>query len=230
MDTPQKEVKPPGQPHWRQLDIVNPRDLQVPIFVIGAGAIGSLSTLVLAKMGAEQITVMDFDTVEDHNWPNQYYPPAHIGRPKVESLAELVEFQTGVRITPRNERYVDQKLSGIVIAAVDSMKVRKDIWFKGVRLKPAVKFFIDARMGGLTGRIYPVKPIDPSEMRFYEENLYDDDQSTEAPCTARAIIDNVAVIDGIVAGLVRTYVTKGRLPQEIILDLKNFSMQSSYRK
>ena len=59
--------------YWRQLDIVNIDKLQVPIIVVGAGAIGSFVTLALAKMGCGNITSYDMDTVEEHNLPNQFY-------------------------------------------------------------------------------------------------------------------------------------------------------------
>ena len=57
----------------RQLDLANPAQLKVPITILGAGAVGSFTTLTLAKLGCSSLTVYDPDTVEVHNLPNQYF-------------------------------------------------------------------------------------------------------------------------------------------------------------
>jgi len=75
--------------HKRQLGIVSPAQLQSPIVVIGAGGIGSWAVLALAKMGCPNITVIDFDTVEDHNVATQFYKESQIKMFKVDALEEL---------------------------------------------------------------------------------------------------------------------------------------------
>ena len=59
----------------RQLDIADPsRFKDKPITVVGAGGIGAATVVALAKTGFENITVYDFDKIEDHNFPNQLLP------------------------------------------------------------------------------------------------------------------------------------------------------------
>jgi shikimate 5-dehydrogenase len=59
----------------RQLDIADPSKFKdKPVTVIGAGEIGAATVVALAKTGFENITVYDFDTVEEHNFPNQLLP------------------------------------------------------------------------------------------------------------------------------------------------------------
>ena len=59
----------------RQLEIAYPSQFKDrPITVIGAGGIGAATVVALAKTGFENITVYDFDTVEQHNLPNQLLP------------------------------------------------------------------------------------------------------------------------------------------------------------
>ena len=54
----------------RQLDIADPCQFKdKPITVIGAGGIGAATVVALAKTGFENITVYDFDKVEEHNLP-----------------------------------------------------------------------------------------------------------------------------------------------------------------
>ena len=44
------------------------------MLLVGAGGIGAATALCMAKVGFECLTVMDFDTVEEHNIPNQFLP------------------------------------------------------------------------------------------------------------------------------------------------------------
>jgi molybdopterin/thiamine biosynthesis adenylyltransferase len=139
--------------YHRQLDILDPKLMSVPVVVIGAGATGSFTALSLAKMGVRNIKVYDFDTVEEHNLPNQFYRQCDIGKPKVEALREIIEQFEGIQINAKNEKYRGQRLAGIVITCVDSMDVRLNIW-KFVKNNPDVKLYIDSRMGAEVMRVY----------------------------------------------------------------------------
>ena len=118
----------------RQLDIADPTKFKdKPVTVIGAGGIGAATVVALAKTGFENITVYDFDTVEEHNLPNQLLPiwvgdqdTLQWGKPT--ALFHLVYDLADISITIKNERYVDQPLGEIVIVAVDSLDVRRLIW------------------------------------------------------------------------------------------------------
>ena len=112
----------------RQLDLCPPDRLAFPITLIGAGAIGSAVALTLAKMGCSDITVFDHDSLEEHNIPNQICRPDKIGMKKTEALAGLIDELCGVKITSRGVKYVGQRLSKLVIVAVDSMDARRSIW------------------------------------------------------------------------------------------------------
>src|SRR6185295_15091851 len=51
----------------RQLDLLPLDRLDVPVTVLGAGAVGSFVTLTLCKMGLRDLTVFDDDIVDVHN-------------------------------------------------------------------------------------------------------------------------------------------------------------------
>jgi tRNA A37 threonylcarbamoyladenosine dehydratase len=118
----------------RQLDIADPSQFKdKPVTVIGAGGIGAATVVALAKTGFENITVYDFDTVEEHNLPNQLLPiwvgdQDTMSWKKPIALFHLVHDLADISITPVNERYVDQPLGEIVIVAVDSLEARREIW------------------------------------------------------------------------------------------------------
>lgn len=67
-----------------QADLVRLR-----VGVIGAGSVGGFIAEALARTGFEDVMVLDFDVVEEHNLDRLVYAtPADIGRAKVNVLAE----------------------------------------------------------------------------------------------------------------------------------------------
>lgn len=209
--------------YGRQHDIVSPQRLEaLQVTVIGVGGIGSPTTLALSKMGVENITVYDNDKIEAHNFPNQMYRLFDFGKHKTDCLKEICQEFTGIEIVSKPEKYVDQKLKGLVVSGVDSMEARKTIWEK-IKYNPAVDLYIDGRMGGETAIIYTVKPCDPDSVREYEKTLHSDEESAEIKCTAKAIIYNVFMIASLIASQVKKYVMGEGYPWEIIFDFKTMT-------
>ena len=58
------------------------------IGIAGAGGLGSNAAMMLARCGAGALVLVDGDSVEPSNLNRQHYFPRHVGRPKVEALAE----------------------------------------------------------------------------------------------------------------------------------------------
>lgn len=56
--------------------------------VAGAGGLGSNAAMMLARSGVGHLLLVDGDSVEPSNLNRQHYFPRHLGRPKVEALAE----------------------------------------------------------------------------------------------------------------------------------------------
>jgi hypothetical protein len=57
--------------------------------IVGAGSVGGMVGEALARIGLEDVTVIDFDKVEEHNLDRLVYATrADIGRPKIEVMAE----------------------------------------------------------------------------------------------------------------------------------------------
>lgn len=54
----------------------------------GAGGLGSNAAMMLARCGVGTLVLVDADKVEASNLNRQHYFPHHVGRPKVEALAE----------------------------------------------------------------------------------------------------------------------------------------------
>lgn len=63
---------------------------RVTVGVAGCGGLGSHAALALARLGVGRMVLVDFDVVEPTNLNRQAYNACHIGRHKVDALAELL--------------------------------------------------------------------------------------------------------------------------------------------
>src|ERR1700748_433265 len=81
--------------YTRQRDFFNPTEVNASATIAGCGGIGSFTAFALAKLGVQHFTLIDFDTVDEHNLPNQMFSVASydfadgdVGRLKVDALAD----------------------------------------------------------------------------------------------------------------------------------------------
>lgn len=70
----------------RQLDIYDAENRKDVAYIIGAGATGSWLSLILSKLGFRALKVFDFDVIEEHNLPNQFFKNKQVGMLKVKAL------------------------------------------------------------------------------------------------------------------------------------------------
>lgn len=218
--------------YWRQLGIFDPNKYEgQPIDIVGAGAIGSMTALILAKMGLTNIKIWDDDKVETHNLPNQMYPIVTVGMKKVTALNNLIMLFTDKNIKRIKQKWEKDAFrdNAIVIICTDNMKSRKAVW-KAVKLKPNVNMFIDARMGGELMRIYTVDPMSINQGDKYEDTLYTDKQAENLDCTRQAIIYNLAGVAGFIANQIKKKLNGDELLteeffNEIIFDYKCMMME-----
>ena len=201
--------------YLRQLDIINKEKFSFPIYIIGVGATGSFVALFLAKMGMNNIRIWDFDSIEEHNFPNQFFRLRDLNGLKAEKTADIVRDFTGTNIKFSIHEYKRQPLEGIVISAVDSMKMRKKI-YENCLERGKTKLLIDPRTAGETFRLYTVNMEVESERKFYEQYFYKDDETTLIPCTAQTIIYNVGIIAGCICNQIKRYLMNEDYHKEII--------------
>jgi hypothetical protein len=211
--------------YLRQLDIADPSQFKYkPVTVIGAGGIGAATVVALAKTGFENITVYDFDTIEEHNFPNQLLP-IWVGDQdtmewgKATALFHLVHDLADIAITPINERYTDQPLAEIVISAVDSLDARQSIWAQVQRSMDTL-FFLDGRMAITSMDLYAIDMMDEEAVAGYTETLTG--QAEELPCTARATMFNSFIIAGHLVSLLVAYLNGWQYPWRFYYNVRSF--------
>ena len=208
--------------YLRQLDWYDPIKHDVSVTVVGAGGIGGPSVLALAKLGVTKLRVFDFDTVEAHNQPNQIYGGADVGEQKVYALKSVVDrlADSRIRVVCRRMRPSDI-LSGIVIAAVDSMPARRMIWETVKKNAARVPLYIDGRIGGQVIRVLSVRPRMRRDSASYEETLVPEYKVAPLKCTAAGIIDVSFVVSALICRAFRLWVTDKERIGDLFYDHRN---------
>lgn len=220
-----------NNPHLtRQADLIPSERLGVPITIIGAGAVGSWTALALVKMGFENLTVFDHDTIEIENMNSQFYPMSAIGKHKAESLAKLVKDFTNVDIKWHNGKYVSGIRQGIVISAVDSMAVRKAVWENHKDTAIYTQAIIDPRMGAESALLYVMNPMSEADQESYEKSLYSDESAVQEKCTAKATIYTANMLAGLVCKAVKDLVTRPDYVRTVQWNIAENAMVAFSRK
>jgi molybdopterin-synthase adenylyltransferase len=168
-----------------------------PVWVIGCGAGGRQSAILLASMGCENITLVDFDRVEEANLGTQGWWPDNLGDLKVEALWDLLvtisPYLKGQTRSVRFEREMAKEWDGRtgVFCCVDDMQARKVIW-ECARDKGA--FFVDGRMGAEVGEVYTCVPGDHE---WYGPTIFAPSEAFQGRCTAKSTLYMATALDSV---------------------------------
>ena len=173
----------------KQSELINTAEFDIPIHVIGAGALGSWLAFFLLKMGFNNVNVYDFDRVEEHNLPNQMFREEDIGKYKVLALQEIYNdfFDDGsnFRLFSNIKKITEgeaKKLDGVVFCCVDSMRARKYIYENCFKNGDA-NIFIEGRIGLFGAYIYTLNgDTTDTQEEEYEKTLYADEESEVSAC------------------------------------------------
>lgn len=213
----------------RQAEIIPVEKQDIGITIIGAGAIGSFAALALVKSGFENVRVWDFDKVSIENMSCQGYRKKDIDKTKVSALAEIVQDFTEIQIETREGEWTaGYDENPIVILAVDSMKVRKEI-YEAIKAKCFnVKYIIDPRMGAEVAALYTMNPH--QEGAAYEKTLYTDDNAVQERCTAKATNYTANMLAGLVVKTVKNLALEQDYPRISHWDIAANSFDSWAKK
>lgn len=179
----------------RQQDLV-PRDrlAELPVRVIGVGAIGRQVALQLVAIGVHRIQIFDFDTVEPTNVTTQGYRTTDLGLNKVVALRNaLVEIDSTAKVEALQDRYRPKYgTGGVIFCCVDSISARAAIWRHA---SDGCRFWADARMLGEVIRALVV--ADEQSRRHYGTTLFRQSEAQAGSCTARSTIYAASIAAGL---------------------------------
>lgn len=215
--------------YMRQTGIFDPaKNPHASATFVGVGGIGSFAAFATAKLGIPNLTLIDPDVVEEHNVPCQMFRMADAfdedgaDELKVEAMkAQILDTNPDANVTAYMARAEEDgfagpdhapllkpdRLTGLVVSGLDSMKARSDLWHANVRLNPLVPMYIDGRLDGQTIVIYAVNPCNMEDVEQYEATLASDDEVPAGMCTERSIIDVGFMVGSLISRMVRLHYT-----------------------
>lgn len=209
--------------YYKQIKLFNPNKQSMKVFVYGAGSIGSHVTVSLAKIGVKDITVYDYDEVEQGNTPAQFFDRQSKGK-KTEEIKRIVQQMTGTVINCI-ECKIDEKtdikpeFNSIHIIAFDNIEGRKILFNK---LKDFPVHIIDGRIGGFVYEKYYIKGQE--DLETYAKTL--EGEFSEQECgekclwVVNSLISSKIVTDVILISMDKkpNYLVKGTvLADQVIL-------------
>lgn len=194
--------------HSHQASLFDPK-LARTVHLIGAGSVGSWVAVMLARVGITDIHVWDGDSVASHNVPMSAYGKDDVGKVKVIALRELIERETGVRITTHEKMYEGEPLrNASVISCVDTMVARSVIW-NAVKRKPTIDFFGDTRLNAAFIDILSIAPCKTGEIKDYETLSFSDEDAQIQVCGMHGIVLATSRAAGIVVANLTRFWTYG---------------------
>ncbi|RLD68822.1 MAG: ThiF family adenylyltransferase [Bacteroidetes bacterium] len=155
------------------------------ITIAGTGAIGRNVALQLSSIGAQNLTLIDFDKVEESNIASQGFLEEEIGLMKTTAVVRgCLKINNDINIDAYDTRFKkSHPVTDVLFCCVDKMKSRSFI-FDAVQKEN--KLFIDGRMAAESLQVYT--SYSPMTQTSYKESLFSDEEAYQATCTAKSTI------------------------------------------
>ena len=179
----------------RQRDLVPRQPLEAEqVTVLGVGAIGRNVALQLASIGVRNLTLIDFDHVDETNITTQGYRQRDLGIPKVEATRKaLLEIDPTLEVTLIEDRFrTRHPLGSTVFCCVDSISDRQTIWRQAGH---KVRFWSDGRMLGEVIRVLTVAEFEGREA--YSRSFFAQAEAEPGRCTSRSTIYTASLAAGL---------------------------------
>ena len=132
------------------------------VLVAGAGALGNETVKNLVLAGFRDISVADFDTVEESNLSRcVLFRERHIGRNKAEVVAESasdIDPQCGVTALPERIQSLDLSGYDIILGCLDSISARLHLNSHAVYYRIP---YVDGATDGFRGKVQVILPGRP---------------------------------------------------------------------
>lgn len=187
-----------------------------PVVVVGgAGGIGSWLSFFLARANFN-VTLSDFDTVEEHNIGGQLFKRNQIGKYKAEAVGRNVsEFSTNT-INAQTVKITEETATHeFMFSAFDNMDARRAMFKVWKRSWNSMNrpIFIDGRLNAEQFQIFCVTPQNADE--YERMHLFNDSEVEDAPCSAQQTTHTAAMIAGHMVGFFTNHITNINLREEV---------------
>jgi len=168
--------------------------------IFGVGAIGATLTVQAARVGFKDISVYDFDKVEEENIGSQEFKVPHIGMKKTEAIQKMMSDDYNMditaidgKVTKKTEIFPEDNT--IYFCGFDSLEARKMLWDK-IKGFPIV--WGESRIGRDEQRYYFVDLREKNDkwVTEYEKTMASDAPRTELKCGEKGTYPSNAELVG----------------------------------
>ena len=206
-------------------DIVSNMDEYV-FHILGCGAIGSSAAIQLARMGASEVLLYDFDKVEIQNIGVSHYVVRDIKKNKVSALSDHIHnINPAINVmtcASRFEHFEDTGPNTIVILAFDSMLSRKEAATLILKTRYKPFLLIDGRMGAEHYQQYTLfKPT----LSNYLKTWYSDEDGSPEPCNAKATSYCSNMAGSFICNQVSKAITHGNIDKEFFFNFPGLTLE-----
>lgn len=159
----------------KHAEFFNPADVEAPIHLIGAGAVGSTVAEMLTRLGFSKFYIYDMDIVSPHNITNQMFRHKDIGINKCDAIVDICkEINPEVEIIIERKGYqqneTHRRLSGYVFLCADSIDLRNAI-VDEYMFSPYVLAMFDFRMRLTDAQHYAADWTKESSRKFLKSTM-----------------------------------------------------------
>ncbi len=125
------------------------------VAIVGCGGLGSNAASMLVRSGVGELTLIDFDVVEESNLNRQLFFRDQLGLPKTEALsATLLRINPGVKLNTCQHEVTCENLgelikgAQVVIEAVDTARTKALILGVCTRELPEIPLVVASGLAG----------------------------------------------------------------------------------
>ena len=193
--------------------------------ILGCGAIGSSAAIQLARMGAEEFLIYDFDKVSIENIGVSHYVLHDINQPKVIALKHhILSINASAKVMEVNNRFQvfeDTGPKSILILAFDNMDSRKKAVVNALKGRCKPWLLIDGRMGAEHYQQYTfIKP----KVSDYMKTWYSDEEGDPEPCNSKATSYCSNMAGSFIANQVTKAITHGNIDKEFFFNFPGLTL------
>lgn len=231
----------------RQRNTYNPDLHNRPIHIIGCGSLGSYIGLFLAKLGLNNFSLYDSDTVSEANVANQAFETSDIGELKTTALNTLLRRNSTFsraqsQLSGAENRFSIQcydsfsvndtipAIDSAIFLATDSLESRKIAYQNSIK----DNWFIDVRTGTEYFSLFAIDGYKKEHREYYEKFalVMPEGGAEDGDCNMQSIAYSTAIT---AAMAVNAYIrmcnadheaSKPVFPRNVECDLKNFDMHT----
>ena len=185
------------------------------IVIGGVGGIGSWASVAIARLGFENLILIDNDLVDEVNLAGQFYFKSDISLSKVmvikNKLSQLIPtcnitiFQQKIEeVFPYINKFSKNKK--IYVSCFDNMNARKEMFEYFINDENAI-LFIDGRLTAELFQVFFIPKTDNLSIIEYENiHLFPDSDIEDAPCSFKQTTHLAMGIGGMIGGLLSNFI------------------------